>query len=312
MQLEKQGYPLHHIDTKGLRISYFDEGAGPVIICLHGFPDSAHTWRTQLKSWTAAGYRVVTPFMRGYAPSGLAKDGDYSPAAIGDDVIELMDDLAIESAMVVGHDWGAVAAFMATTKAPERFFAVVMAAVPPVRSFEGVIREGDFLTALWQLRRSAYMLLFQLPFLSEWWVQWRKFRYVRTLWRRWSPGWSFPQQALQPVQAALSGPHLRAALCYYRHTLRPPYAHRFWTRARAPLTVPTLFVYGEKDGCIDAEMFSFVAEACDAPFETLCLKDTGHFMHREKPALFSSAVLRFAAQHQHDSPAPPIPSSPTL
>ena len=132
-------------------------GQGPLALCLHGFPDSAHTWDDLLPALAGAGYHAAAPFMRGYAPSGVPADGRYDATALAGDVIALANELAPgERFYVVGHDWGAVSAYAAASAAPARLAAMVTAAVPPTGRFLATMGPA-------QMRRSWYMGFFRYP-----------------------------------------------------------------------------------------------------------------------------------------------------
>ena len=110
---------LRHVDAAGLRFAYLEEGAGPLVLLLHGFPDTAHTWDEIAPRIAAKGYRIVAPFMRGYYPTQVpAVDADAR--TLSTDVLALIEALGERSAVVVGHDWGAAAAYGAAALAPER------------------------------------------------------------------------------------------------------------------------------------------------------------------------------------------------
>src|SRR5437899_12980405 len=100
------------ITANGLKFSALAEGPsnGPLALCLHGFPDSAWTWRYLLPELAAAGFRAVAPFMRGYAPTNVPSDGRYQTGALATDALALHDVLGGDGdAVIVGHDWGAAA-----------------------------------------------------------------------------------------------------------------------------------------------------------------------------------------------------------
>ena len=109
----------------------FDVNAGrPLVLCLHGFPDNADTYRFQMPALAAAGYRVVAPMLRGYEPSSQPADGDYSLSSLAQDVIAWLDDLGEDRVYLVGHDWGAAISYVAAALAPERFLSIATIAVP--------------------------------------------------------------------------------------------------------------------------------------------------------------------------------------
>src|SRR5262245_27936221 len=144
------------IVTPNVTFEAFDEGHGPLVLCLHGFPDQPLTFRHQIPALVGAGYRVVAPYMRGYAPTSQPADGRFDGMALGQDVVALLDALDVEQAVVFGHDWGAGTTYFAALLAPTRLKKIVTAAVPYgpqfVRAFTGSPA---------QIRRSWYMFFFQ-------------------------------------------------------------------------------------------------------------------------------------------------------
>src|SRR5215475_6093312 len=95
------------VQANGIDFHYLEMGAGPLVLCLHGFPDNAFTYRYLGPVLAEAGFRVVAPFMRGYAPTGRPKDERYQSVLLAQDAVALITALGVESANVVGHDWGA-------------------------------------------------------------------------------------------------------------------------------------------------------------------------------------------------------------
>ncbi len=107
-----------NIDANGLRFAYLEQGRGPLVVMLHGFPDTAYTWAHVMPELARAGSRVVAPFMRGYHPTQLPKPGVIDPDTTGRDVLALIAALGEATAIVVGHDWGASAAYAAASLEP--------------------------------------------------------------------------------------------------------------------------------------------------------------------------------------------------
>ena len=150
---------LHHVDVNGVDFAYLALGAGPLALCLHGFPDSAHTWRHLLPRLADAGYRAVAPFQRGYAPTAVPADGRYQTGVLALDAIGFHEALGgDDQAVIIGHDWGAPATWGAAVHAPDRWRRVVGLAVPP-----GSAMGAAFVTNRTQLKRSWYMFFFQHP-----------------------------------------------------------------------------------------------------------------------------------------------------
>src|SRR5580704_11780688 len=96
---------LHFVDANGLKFAYLEEGTGPLVLLLHGFPDTAHTWDDLRPQLAAAGFRAVSPFTRGYHPTGVP-DRDATQETLARDALALIEALGESSAVVVGHDWG--------------------------------------------------------------------------------------------------------------------------------------------------------------------------------------------------------------
>jgi pimeloyl-ACP methyl ester carboxylesterase len=158
---------------------------GPLALCLHGFPDSAHTWRHLLPELASAGYRAVAPFMRGYAPTSIPANGAYQTAALATDANALHEKLGGNSdAVIIGHDWGAPAVYGAAILEPARWKTVVGMSVPPWGAMGNA-----FVSNLSQVQRSWYMFFFQHG-LSNFVVGANNLAFIDMLWDQWSPGFS--------------------------------------------------------------------------------------------------------------------------
>jgi pimeloyl-ACP methyl ester carboxylesterase len=123
----------HHVQANGLNFAYLEQGTGPVVFFLHGFPDNARTYRNQMSVFAAAGYRVICPFLRGYAPTDLPRDGKCDPTTLAKDLECLIKALSPqEKVRVVGMDWGGTTIQAALVTCPELIdAAVVMNAAHP-------------------------------------------------------------------------------------------------------------------------------------------------------------------------------------
>jgi pimeloyl-ACP methyl ester carboxylesterase len=272
--------------------AYLEAGEGPLALCLHGFPDSAHTWRHLLPALAGAGFRAVAPFLRGYAPTSVPADGRYQTAAIGLDAIALHEALGGDGeAVIIGHDWGAMATYIAANHAPERWARVVTMAVPPA----GAVA-GGFLTYS-QLQRSWYMFFFQHP-LSDMAVGLNDLEFIDRLWADWSPGYDAAED-LPHVKDCLRDPaNLAAALGYYRATLGgvgvDPALDEVQNAGNLPTSQPTLYLHGRTDGCMGIE----VAETAPAFLTSAgsrmeVVEGAGHFLQLEQPEVVNRLVLDF-------------------
>lgn len=267
----------------GLPLSCLEVGHGPLVVVLHGFPDTPLSFRPLLLALAEAGYHAVAPFLRGYAPSPLAPEGDYRLGSLAADLLALMEDCGAARADVVGHDWGSVIAQRAAQQAPHRFRHLVACSVPHLARFLAAVpgRQG------W---RSRYILQFQLRGGPEKWLLADDFAGLRALMQRWSPGWAITEADLAPLKERFADPAvLKAALSYYRQlpasVLADPAA------IRRPIAVPTTMIHGAQDGCIGAEVFRDQSRWFSGGVTTVCLPDAGHFLVNEDPVAFTRAVL---------------------
>jgi len=285
------------IEANGLRFAYQsdgDEGA-PLALCAHGFPDSPHTWRHLLPVLANAGYRAVAPFMRGYAPTDVAPDGLYQSGAVASDLNALHEALGGDSdAVLVGHDWGAVATYSAIGHQPDRWRRAVTASVPPP-----AIVAKAFLSYE-QLQRSWYMFFFQSP-LADIVVPLNDLSFIDHLWADWSPRYDAIDD-LPLVKACLRDPaHLAAALGYYRAAIgsgaRTDELNAIEAAGAGPLTVPTLYLHGADDGCMGADLATEeVLAALVAPESRLeVVPGAGHFLQLEQPEQVNNLILDFFA-----------------
>ncbi|MEY8263522.1 MAG: alpha/beta fold hydrolase, partial [Bermanella sp.] len=112
---------VEQFDVNGRTYSALVAGEGPTVLCLHGFPDTYHSFRKQVPALVAQGYRVVCPVMPGYEESSLKADNRYSIDYVSDEIIALTRAVSRDPVHLVGHDWGAITGYAAAAKAPELF-----------------------------------------------------------------------------------------------------------------------------------------------------------------------------------------------
>lgn len=279
------------VRASNLNFHVLETGSGPLVLCLHGFPDTAHSFRHQMPALADAGYHVVAPFMRGYAPTDPAPDGRYESAALSVDVIALINALGASDAIVFGHDWGAVAAYGAAAAEPKRIRKLITAAVP---YGPGVFQA--LATNYAQQKRSWYMYFFQSA-IAEMAVSFNDFAFLEKLWADWSPDWKWSAQEMEALKRCFRAPGtLSAALGYYRATLgtlfrgsTPPGN----AMTATPIEVPAMMLHGRNDGCIGAELLEGMASYFPRGLRTEIIDGAGHFVHQEKPAAVNRLILEF-------------------
>jgi pimeloyl-ACP methyl ester carboxylesterase len=291
--------PLKHIDAGVLNTAYYEEGRadGPVVVLLHGFPYDIHSHADVAPQLAAQGCRVIVPYLRGFGatrfrdPTTL-RSGEQ--AAIGADVIALMDALGIRRAVLAGHNWGGRAACVAAALWPERCRGIVTvnsyliqdlsrAAVPIRPKYE---------VALW------YEYYFQLERGRAGLAANRR-EIARLLWKQWSPEWNFDDAAFDRSAMAYDNPdYVDVVIHSYRHRFGaaagdPRYAEL--QRRLAPLPpipVPSVTLDGDKDGVLPASDGSASASKFTGRRVHRVVRGAGHNVPQESPEAFTSAIMQ--------------------
>jgi pimeloyl-ACP methyl ester carboxylesterase len=261
--------------ANGVRFAIMEEGTGPLVLLLHGFPDTACTWEHVLPVIAGAGFRAVAPYMRGYAPTEVAPDGRYDPDTLGADVLALITALGEKQAIVVGHDWGASAAYSAATLGPAQVRLLVTLAIPHPASIVPTPRLAWHGRHFFSLRRKGAGAMLAKD----------DFAHVDVLVRRWSPTWNHPPSETAKVKESFRVPgSLDAALGYYRAMrLTLPKSNR------SKISVPTVSFAGADD-LIEQAAFDRAAPWFTNGYRVVRMPG-GHFMHREHPAEFNAKLL---------------------
>ena len=265
------------VRASNLNFTVLEMGEGPLVLCLHGFPDTAHSFRYQMPALAAAGYHCVAPFMRGYSPTEAAPDGRYDSPVLSEDALALITALGYKDAIVFGHDWGAVAAYGAAAAAPDRVSKLVTVAVGyGSKFFEALV------TSPAQQRRSWYMFFFQTK-LAETAVSFNDFAFLEKL----GPTGRQVEMGARrhgSAQAIVPRPgHARSS-----NRLLPRHAGTGLQRAgrskrtrrhglNIPINVPGLMIHGRDDGCIGSETLDGMEKLFPKGLKIELVPGTGHF-----------------------------------
>jgi pimeloyl-ACP methyl ester carboxylesterase len=268
---------------------------GPLALCLHGYPDTAWTWRHLGAALAEQGWRVVAPFMRGYAPTDLAPDGVYQLGALIRDANEAHAVLGGDGrAVLIGHDWGAAAAYGAVAQPDQPWRRMVALAIPPPASLAQPPRTAaEGVLAVRQLLYSSYMLYQQIPVVSERSLRWL----IPLLWRRWSPGYDGREDVARVFEALDSPARMTAALRYYRALLQPWCRSREYAREQAGLRkrqrCPVLLLHGEDDGCLQPAYSADAVGLLPEGSEVALIAGAGHFLQLERPGGVHARIATF-------------------
>ena len=261
-----------------------EAGSGPLALCLHGFPDAAYTWRHLLPALAGAGFHAVAPFMRGYAPTAVPADGAYHLGALVADAVALHEVLGGDGdAVLIGHDWGAEAAYGAAAFAPDRWRRLVTLAVPPAALDEVLFSDYE------QLKRSFYLFMFRDPAgLAETAVARDDLAFLDKLWRDWSPGFQSGEHLARVKDCLRQTANLAAALGYYRAAVDQEAAAR-----QAPQ--PTLYLHGARDGCIGVDLVRGAERLLAPSSGMIVIDEAGHFLHLEEPGQVNDHILSWVS-----------------
>ncbi|GAA1426534.1 alpha/beta fold hydrolase [Microlunatus lacustris] len=273
---------LTSFTSDGLTFDVRDEGPldGPVVVALHGFPQTSASWAGVVPPLVAAGYRVLAPDQRGYSPGARPSEvRSYALAATVGDALALADAADAERFHVVGHDWGAAVGWALAGQHPDRVATLTAVSVPHpgslVRAFAGS-----------QALRSWYMLMFQVPGLAE-----RLFRAQGgAVVRRMLAGTGMPDP--EPSVRLLTDPQAATATLNWYRALRLP------GNLRARRTaVPTLYVWSDRDTALGRRAAEGTAAFVDGPYRFVVLPGVSHWIPEERPAELAALLLEHLAAH---------------
>ena len=284
--------PWEHrfVAANGARFHVAEQGEGPLVLLLRGFPQFWWAWRHQLSALAEAGYRACALDLRGYGASDKPPRG-YDTRTSATDVASVLRSLGGSRAAIVGHGWGGWIAWAMPTLQPTVTRAVASVSMPhPL-----VFRKAS-LTQPAQLKASGYLAGLQRPFVPE-----RQMTvnggYVQRLLREWaSPEgiWPSPQEATLYAEAMALPFVAHSAAEYYRWVVRSqlrPDGWRFVASMRTPITVPVLQLHGAHDPVVLPRTALEPVEAVTGRFERHLVPDAGHFLPEEAPDVVTAHLL---------------------
>jgi pimeloyl-ACP methyl ester carboxylesterase len=283
-----------YITANGINFAYLTEGSGPLVLMLHGFPDNAHTWSHQMPALAAQGYRVVAPFLKGYAPTDAPAVSGYDKAALVDDISALVRQLSPDQPChFVGQDWGAIIGYALLAAYPERFKSAVLMAVPhPAEVAKSLLIPKH-------LHRSFHWWFFQMKDLPEAALLHDDMAFIDYLWSYWTTEGFTDETHIRSVKSTLKQPGvLRASLAYYRAMFDTSKTDPTHDSVRAlmsrPIRVPTLALCGADD--LRAELMHDQGAYFEAPYTFKLIDRAGHFLHREQPQAVTQQILNWFSQ----------------
>jgi pimeloyl-ACP methyl ester carboxylesterase len=280
--------------ANGLEFAVLEDGDGPLVLLLHGFPDNAWTWERQFAALTGAGYRVCAPFLRGYPPTQIPAEAYYDRATLALDIKSLCDTLGGGAPVdIVAQDWGAAIAYGVLGAFPEAVRRAVLLAVPHPVAVRRTLRRSPR-----HVIRSFHWFLFQLPWLPEALCRAGDFAFLEFLWRLWSPAYDDHAHVAR-IKAMMRTPGaLEASLGYYRAMFRrrrqDPALGALRDRLDRAITVPTRVLCGAHD--MRGQMLARQGDLFAAPYDWQIVDGAGHFLHREQPAAVNALIIDWLAR----------------
>jgi pimeloyl-ACP methyl ester carboxylesterase len=301
-----------HIQAGALRMHIAEAGQGPLVLLLHGFPESWYSWRHQLTALAAAGYHAVAPDQRGYCDTSAPEAvGDYTILHLTGDVIALLDALGADQAVIAGHDWGAPVAWHTALFRPDRVRGVAGLSVP----YRPRGSAPPIATLRQHLGDSFYMVYFQQPGVADAELS----RDLQATFRRVLcslagegpamtlipagggfldaagepaelPAW-LTQQDIDTFVAQYAPAGFTGPLNWYRNLDRNWELTAAWRHA--PIGVPALFLAGDRDPVLSFTRPDALAEFVPKLTRSVILPGCGHWTQQERPAEVTDAILGF-------------------
>jgi len=284
----------------GIRLHYAACGDRhrELVLLLHGFPEFWYSWQHQLPV-LGREFHVVAPDLRGYNLSDKpSRVEDYRMEALVGDVVGLIKHFGVARAVIVGHDWGAAVAWATAQRFPDNVSRLVAMQVPAPGAWR-----ANF--SFHQLLCSWYMFFFQLPRIPEWFASRNDYQVIdRTFRERLEQKGAFTETDIQRYKDAMRQPGaLTAAINYYRANVgRIMRGGRSEEKVRSKkISVPTLFIFGEKDFAIILNTVRGVGDYVNAYYQELRIPESGHWVQNEAVDKVNAALLEFLGRNETES-----------
>ena len=277
----------HKKTLNGVELAYLSRGEGPLVVLIHGFPDTAEAFEFALEPLAEAGYRAVSLETRGYPPSGLSSGNDYSLPTLARDVSEFITALGLQKAVVVGHDWGAVIGAATAAYFPDRLAGLVLVGFPHISRAKVTIGA---------LLQRPHHLLFQFGAFGRWLTARKDLAYLDRMVRVWAPNWELPPGYMERVKAALREPErLKAVLEYYVQIWQRRKDRAMLEILARPLAMPGLIIGGLDEPAFRQQWLRDSAGCFSPPAPVVLWPEVGHWPHAEAPDRFLARLLEFLA-----------------
>ncbi|MBA3945229.1 MAG: alpha/beta hydrolase [Herpetosiphonaceae bacterium] len=268
------------VAANGLSFQVVDRGAGPVVLLLHGWPDSSYLWRHQIPVLVDAGFRVIAPDLRGFGQSDRpAEVEDYALRNILGDIKGMLAALGVEHMSVVGHDWGAVVSWQLAMAFPDQVerLAALSVGYPGAARHEGLMQ--------WQKR--WYMLWFLFPGVAE-------VALPRDDWALFREFLQTGQGDLDHYIQDLSRPDaLTASLNWYRANIKPESIGATGPAAFTPIRCPTMGIWSSNDFALSESQMLHSGEHVQGPWRYERIENIGHWIPVAAPDQLNSLLLDF-------------------
>ena len=290
--------PLRHVDAGVLNIAYYEAGPadGPVVMLMHGFPYDIHSFVDVAPQLAAQGCRAIVPYLRGYGPTRFrdaATPRSGEQAAVGADLMALMDALGVKRAVFAGYDWGGRAACVAAALWPDRCTGLVSANGYLIQNIAKAMvpTKPEYEVPLW------YQYYFQLERGRAGLAADRR-GIAKILWKQWSPDWHFDDASFERTAMAHDNPdYVDVVIHSYRHRFGlaegdPHYADLQRRLAALPaIAVPTITLDGGADGVVPATDGTATAAKFTGRRVHRVIPGVGHNLPQEAPEAFAAAVM---------------------